>query len=129
MINWDEKPELNVTPLVDVMLVLVAILMLTTPVMLFEEPISVPKGSKTVQIEHSKSIDISIDKKRNITIGKDRYDFDSFADSFLLYANKFESRDPKVLIRADQTLKYSDVVYILRSVKAAKFTNIALVTE
>lgn len=127
--NWDEKPELNTTPLVDVMLVLVAILMLTTPVMLFEEPITAPIGSKTVQIDHSQSIDISIDRQKNITIGKDRYEFDSFPDSFLLFANNFSNRDQKVLIRADKSLLYGDVVYILKSVKAAKFTKISLITE
>lgn len=127
--NWDEKPELNVTPLVDVMLVLVAILMLTTPMMLFEEPISVPKGSQKKELDLSLSIDISMDKRKNISIGKEKFEFDSFADSFLLYSNRYSSRDQKVLIRADKELIYNDVIYILKSVKAAKFTNISLVTD
>lgn len=127
--NFDEKPELNITPVVDVMLVLVAILMLTTPAMLYEESITVPKGSKTVQVDHSRSIEIFMSSKKEILIGKDRYEFESFADTFLLYANQFETRDHKILIRADKSLLYADVVYILKSVKAAKFSKISLVTE
>lgn len=127
--NWDEKPELNVTPLVDVMLVLVAILMLTTPVMLFEEPISVPTGSKQTPLGESASIEIRIDGNRNIWVGRQKFELESFADSFLLYANQFPERSHKVLIRADEQLSYKEIMYILKSVKAARFTQISLVSD
>jgi biopolymer transport protein ExbD len=45
--DWDSKPELNITPLVDVMLVLLAVLMVTTPTIIYEEKIILPSGSKT----------------------------------------------------------------------------------
>lgn len=127
--NWDEKPELNVTPLVDVMLVLVAVLMLTTPVILFEESIRVPTGSKQSPIGEHASIDIRVDENRQIFVGRQQFEFDSFADSFLLYANQFPERSHKVLIRADERLSYADVMYILRSVKAARFSEISLVSD
>lgn len=127
--NWDEKPELNVTPLVDVMLVLVAVLMLTTPVILFEESIRVPTGSKQSPLGEQPSIDIRIDADRRIYVGQRQFEFDAFADSFLLYANQFPERSHKVLIRADEQLSYADVMYILRSVKAARFSEISLVSD
>ncbi|MGE4295110.1 MAG: ExbD/TolR family protein [Campylobacterales bacterium] len=127
--NWDEKPELNVTPLVDVMLVLVAILMLTTPVMLFEEPITVPTGSKQTPLGENASIEIRVDAERNVWVGKQQYEFESFADSFLLYANQFPERSHKVLIRADGALSYRDIMFVLKSVKAARFTQISLVSD
>ena len=43
----DEKPELNITPLVDIMLVLLAILMVTMPTLVYQEDIALPDGSKT----------------------------------------------------------------------------------
>ena len=47
MINYDEKPELNITPLVDIMLVLLAILMVAMPALIYEEKISVPQGTQS----------------------------------------------------------------------------------
>lgn len=46
MFDFDEKPELNITPLVDIMLVLLAILMVTTPAVIYEENILLPIGSQ-----------------------------------------------------------------------------------
>ncbi|MBP5779225.1 MAG: biopolymer transporter ExbD, partial [Campylobacter sp.] len=47
MFDYDEKPELNITPLVDIMLVLLAILMVATPAIIYEEKIQLPDSSKT----------------------------------------------------------------------------------
>ncbi len=47
MLDWDDAPELNITPLVDIMLVLLAILMVTTPAMVYQEKIVLPDGSKS----------------------------------------------------------------------------------
>jgi len=127
--NWDEKPELNITPLVDVMLVLVAILMLTTPMLVYEEKISLAKGSAKDRYEKSNSIEIRVDNKKSIYINDNKYDFESFADSFIQLSNNYPLKKNKIMIRADRRLKYEDVIYILKSVKAAEFTNISLVTD
>ena len=130
MYDLDEnsKPELNITPLVDVMLVLVAILMLTTPLMIYEEKINLPKGSKSTRYEtEGNAIEIRVDKK-NIRIDTHKFALNvAFADSFLQFSNNL-SKDKKVLIRADEDLRYKDVMFVLRSVKAAKFHKISLVT-
>ena len=54
MIDWDEKPELNITPLVDVMLVLLAVLMVISPTIIYEELIKLPKGSAQTEIKEKK---------------------------------------------------------------------------
>ena len=64
--DWDDKPELNITPLVDVMLVLLAILMVTAPVIEYEENINLPKGSRSTKVQTVKKIDISITKDKII---------------------------------------------------------------
>ncbi|MDR2638673.1 MAG: biopolymer transporter ExbD [Helicobacteraceae bacterium] len=127
--DWEEKPEINITPLVDVMLVLVAILMLTMPMLLFEERIALPKGSKQAALSESASIVIRINAKKEVWVGKQKFEYDSFPDSFTLYANQFPERNHKVLIAADGALGYESVIYILKSVKAARFTQIALITD
>jgi biopolymer transport protein ExbD len=52
--NYNEKPELNITPLVDVMLVLLAILMVTAPVLEYEENINLPQGSRSAKVSQVK---------------------------------------------------------------------------
>ena len=54
MFDFNQKPDLNITPLVDIMLVLLAILMVTAPVIEFEEPINLPTGSKSQQSQDKK---------------------------------------------------------------------------
>ena len=128
MYDYDQKPDLNITPLVDVMLVLLAILMVTAPVLEYEENINLPKGSKSQKLQQNKKIDILVSSTRSITINKSQYKFLNFADSFILYA-KEKDRDTPVHIRADKNLKYEDVVYILKTVKEAGFFKVALITD
>jgi len=70
MINLDETPELNITPLVDIMLVLLAILMVTTPTIVYEEQISLPDGSKTKTVSaQKKDLTVMVDATRKVRIG------------------------------------------------------------
>lgn len=128
MFDNNQKPDLNITPLVDIMLVLLAILMVTAPVIEFEEPINLPTGSRTQQAQDIQKIDIIITKDRNVTLNKNKVDISNFADSFLLFSKGKDQNTP-VHIRADKSLKYEDIVYVLKSVKEAGFFKVALVTD
>ncbi|MRI58558.1 MAG: biopolymer transporter ExbD [Epsilonproteobacteria bacterium] len=128
MFEWDEKPELNITPLVDVMLVLLAIVMVAMPSIVYQEDINLPQGSRTKQLKKLKSIEIKIDKNRVIHVGKERLNFTNFADSFILIASKYDRSTP-VYISADRSLSYADVIYVLKTIKEAGFTKVALVTN
>lgn len=129
MYDYDKKPELNITPLVDVMLVLLAILMVTAPVLEYEENINLPKGSKSVKLQENNKIDILINSDKIININKNnKYKFDNFSDNFVLFS-KDKDRNTPVHIRADKNLKYEDVVYILKTVKEAGFFKVALITD
>lgn len=127
MFNWDDSPDLNITPLVDVMLVLMAILMVTAPTITFQEQITLPQGSKTVKVEKPKTLTIRMDKDQKIYLGKDTYALDTFADDFVNQSVKFD-KNSEVYIRADETLTYKNVMYLLKSVKAAGFEKVSLVT-
>ncbi|MEA2048266.1 MAG: biopolymer transporter ExbD [Campylobacterota bacterium] len=127
MFSWDDSPDLNITPLVDVMLVLMAILMITAPTITFQEQINLPQGSKTVQVLKPKTLTIRMDKKQNIYLNKDLYTLDTFADDFVNQSAKFDKKS-EVYIRADETLQYKNVMYLLKSVKAAGFEKVSLIT-
>ena len=127
MYSWDDSPDLNITPLVDVMLVLMAILMITAPTITFQEQIDLPQGSKTVKVEKAKTLTIRMDKNQKIYLNKDVYALDTFADDFVNKSAKFNKKS-EVYIRADETLQYKNVIYLLRSVKAAGFDKVSLIT-
>jgi len=126
--DWDDKPELNITPLVDVMLVLLAILMVIAPNIIFEENIKLPQGSTTQQLSKIPPVHILIDKDKNIKINKDTYLLNAFMDNFLLYSTKLDKK-ATVLISADKTLDYGLVMSILAAVKQAGFSEVSLATN
>jgi len=126
--NYNEKPELNITPLVDVMLVLLAILMVTAPVLEYEENINLPTGSKTQTATQTKKLDILIDKNRSIKVEKNSYEINQFADSFVLLTQD-RDKDISIYIKADKTLKYEDIIYVLKTVKSAGFSKVSLITD
>jgi biopolymer transport protein ExbD len=128
MYDYNQKPDLNITPLVDIMLVLLAILMITAPVIEFEEPVNLPNGSKTKQLQDVKKISILITKDRKIIIGKNTYELKNFADSFILYSNN-KNKDTPIHIRADKNLIYDDVIFVLKTVKEAGFFKVSLITD
>ena len=127
MFSWDESPDLNITPLVDVMLVLMAILMITAPTINFQEQIDLPQGSKTVKVTKPKTLTIRMDKNQKIYLHKDTYTLDTFADDFVNQSAKLD-KNMEIYIRADEQLQYKDVMYLLKSVKAAGFERVSLIT-
>lgn len=128
MHDFDETPELNITPLVDIMLVLLAILMVTIPTVSYREDIALPQGSRTTKAQDESMIEIQITKAKKIVIRGKEYDFSSFPDNFALFAKEIKKTTP-VYITADKHLIYNDVIYILKSVKEAGFTRASLVTS
>jgi len=128
MYDWEDKPDLNITPLVDIMLVLLAILMVTTPAMVYQEKIVLPDGSKSSIVKKIPELEIRISKDRKVYIKKDMFLLKEFADNFVLIKSKYNLKSI-VYIKADETLKYKDVMQVLKSVKEAGFTKVSLETN
>ncbi len=128
MFHWHDDPDLNITPLVDVMLVLMAILMITAPTINFEEQITLPKGTQSKKVKETKTLTIRMDKDQVIYFEKDKFTLADFSDNFVLKASKFDL-ESDVFIRADEQLAYKDVMYLLKSVKHVGFTKVSLITE
>ena len=129
MINYDENPELNITPLVDIMLVLLAILMVAMPALIYEEKIIVPQGtqSKSKPMD-KKALTIRITLDRKVYIDKDIFELSALADRLVLLQSQY-STDSQVYIKADENLRYGDVMSVLRSLKLARYNNVALETR
>ncbi len=126
--NWDDEPDLNITPFVDVMLVLMAILMVTAPTMTYQEKIDLPEGTKSKEVDKESTVTIRMDRDKNIYFGKERFTLSNFRDSFMLKSSNFKP-STTVFIRADKALEYGDVIFLLKSVKDVGFTKVSLITE
>ena len=126
--DWDDKPELNITPLVDVMLVLLAILMVIAPNIIYEEKIRLPQGSTSTQLSKIPPVHISIDKDKNIKVNKNTVLLNAFTDNFFLYSRNLNKK-ATVLISADKNLDYGLVMSILGAVKQAGFSEVSLATN
>ena len=126
--NWDDKPELNITPLVDVMLVLLAILMVIAPNIIYEENIKLPQGSISKQLSKIPPVHITIDKELKLMVNKDIFDLNSFEDNFYKYSRKLDLK-ATVLISADKSLDYGLVMSILAAVKQSGFSEVSLATN
>jgi biopolymer transport protein ExbD len=129
MFDWDETPDLNITPLVDIMLVLLAILMVTTPAVVYEEKITLPDGTKSQVIQQVPEIELRITKDRKVYFKRDSFSISEFPDNFVLISQKFSLDKTVVYIKADESLQYKDVMFVLKSVKEAGFTKVSLETN
>ncbi|MBN2782325.1 MAG: biopolymer transporter ExbD [Campylobacterales bacterium] len=128
MYDWDSNPELNITPLVDIMLVLLAILMVIAPNIVYEENIKLPQGSATQQLSKIPPVHITIDKEKNLMVNKEQYELNAFLDNFFTYSRTLDLK-ATVLISADKSLDYGVVMSVLSAVKQAGFTDVSLATN
>jgi len=129
MFDWDEVPDLNITPLVDIMLVLLAILMVTTPAVIYEEKITLPDGTKSSVVQKIPEIEIRVTRDRKIYIKNSSFTIEEFPDNFIMMAQKYPFSKTVVYIKADEALRYKDVMYVLKSVKEAGFLKVSLETD
>lgn len=129
MEEFDDTPELNITPLVDIMLVLLAILMVTTPALVFDESIKLPNGSQISANKLSKDdLVVSINSSKIITVADKKMSLSEFADNLILIRKNYDLNDP-VYIRADKGLLYDDVIFVLKTLKQTGFEKVSLQTS
>jgi len=129
MFDWDDDPDLNITPLVDVMLVLMAILMITAPTIHFEERIELPDGSQSTQVSKTKELNIKIDKTGNIHINKEKFtSLSDFANHFVLKSVDYK-KDTFISLYADKAIEYGEVMQVLSVLKKQGFLKVSLITQ
>lgn len=124
-----KKPELNITPFVDIMLVLLAILMVSISITTYEEKsITLPEGSKKTPAIKKATINIVITKDRKVLVNKQNLSFQNFLEEFNLKYSKFD-KNSLVYIAADKEIKYADFMKIYAAVVKVGFTQIGLLTQ
>ena len=120
--------EINVTPFVDVMLVLLVIFMIAAPMMTAGVPLNLPRTAATaVPSEPEEPLVISIPAEGQVTLMNDPVEDDQVINR--LRAVLEQRQTDKIFLRADGAIPYARVVQIMGALNAAGFTNIVLVTD
>jgi biopolymer transport protein ExbD/biopolymer transport protein TolR len=118
--------EINVTPFVDVMMVLLVIFMITAPLLESGIEVDLPK-TKTVKVVTDEKVVVTIDKRQTIYVGNDRVNIHRLG-SFVLDHMQGASDTP-VYIRCDQSVPFGAFAQVVDALKQANLTNISIVTE
>lgn len=120
--------DINVTPLVDVMLVLLVIFMITAPLMLNGINLELPKTKEVNPMNlTTKQVVLSLTLSGELFLGKDKVLDNEVID---LVKERFKDAGSEILyLRADYGIKYGSVAKLVSFLKSAGVTNIALVTE
>jgi biopolymer transport protein TolR len=119
--------QINVTPLVDVMLVLLIIFMVTAPILQQGVQVSLPKVKAAALPGKDEQFIVSLTRDRQIWLNDTRLTADALTAKLTAFAH--ERPDREVFIRADEQVPYGDVIRMMAAIKAAGIDNVGMVTE
>ncbi|HEX2798378.1 MAG TPA: biopolymer transporter ExbD [Thermoanaerobaculia bacterium] len=122
------KSDINVTPLVDVCLVLLIIFMVVTPMLQKGKPVMLPQTDRPdKKPESDKELLISVQADKTIFIDTKWFPDKEFAAKMKELGERSSNKD--VLIKADQRLTFGDVKHVMGMIKDAGFEHVGLITE
>ncbi|WP_395146010.1 ExbD/TolR family protein (plasmid) [Moraxella atlantae] len=119
--------EINLIPLIDIMLVLMIIFLVTATVLNPTVPINLPKTSAQVNNAPPKVVQVSIDKDGKIFWDDRAITFDELKQRFAQESNNADT--PTIQLRADKDSRYDTVAQVLATASENKLTKIAFISE
>jgi biopolymer transport protein TolR len=126
--SYRAMSDINVTPFVDVMLVLLVVFMITAPLMTAGVSVDLPRSqARAINSEDNKPLEVTINKDGLIYIGTTEVKEDRLID--LLSAMSNQDVDRRIYVRADQGLPYGKVMGILGGLNGAGFRKVALLSQ
>ena len=118
--------EINITPLVDVVLVLLVIFMITAPVLQSGIEVNVPK-TKTVKEITEQRLVVTIDREQKVFLGDQPVNIHELGQK--LRASNSDTTRQVIYLRADQRVPFGAFASVMDAVKQAGITNISIVTQ
>ena len=119
--------EINVTPFVDVMLVLLIVFMVTAPLLSVGVPVDLPKTNAASLNDSEEPLLVTIDSEGTVYLQKQEVGQEQLAAR--LRAITGAKPDTKIFVRGDQTVNYGAVMQVMGRISDAGFNRIGLVTE
>jgi biopolymer transport protein TolR len=118
--------EINVTPMVDVMLVLLIIFMVAAPMLTQGVQIALPKADAK-PIEQDQPVEITLKKDGTILVGSAVVPRDALVDRLKLVQEN--RKEASIVLRADKDIAYGDVMQLMAALQSAGMVDVGLVTE
>lgn len=119
--------DINVTPLVDVMLVLLVVFMVTAPLLTVGVPVDLPKTKASQLVGQDEPLAISVNAKGEIFLQDSKIQLRQLAPR--LAAITDNKKDTRIFVRGDQAIEYGRVMEVMGTVNLAGFTRVALITQ
>ena len=119
--------NINVTPMVDVMLVLLIVFMVTAPLLTVGVPVNLPKVESNSLDAQKEPLEISINENNQIYLGEDQIAFDELISKVKIIAGS--NNYIRIFLRADTSINYGEVMKVLGALNTSGFLKIALVTK
>ena len=123
----DPMSEINVTPFVDVMLVLLIIFMVTAPLLTVGVQVDLPETSADTLPEESEPLTLTINSKGEVFIQETKIEFDNLIKKILAVSNN--RTDTRIYVRGDKTINYGRVLEVMGKLSGSGFTKVALISE
>ena len=125
--HTEPMSEINVTPFVDVMLVLLIIFMVTAPLLTVGVPVDLPESSADSLPEDQEPLTLSINSKGEIFIQEHQVEYDKMVPKILAIAKN--RTDTRIYVRGDKTINYGRVLEVMGMLSGSGFTKVALISE
>ena len=119
--------EINVTPFVDVMLVLLIIFMVTAPLLTVGVQVDLPESAADSLPDDQEPLTLSINSKGEVFIQEHQVAFDKIIPKILAIANN--RTDTRIYVRGDRTINYGRVLEVMGTLSGAGFSKVALISE
>ena len=116
--------EINVTPFVDVMLVLLIIFMVTAPLLTAGIKINLPESSSVLKNEKKDPVTITIDSKGQIFLQKKKFTANDLIKKLSLL--KKQNKDLKIYLKGDKELNYGKIMNLMSLINKSGFKKVAL---
>jgi len=120
--------EINVTPLVDVMLVLLIIFMISAPLLTTGVPVELPKTEASAVDTNQEPVTVSINKDGSIFVGDGEVSWDRLVERVAQEGGD-KARDKPVFVRADGRAPYQAVARVMARLSSQGFTKLNLITD
>ncbi|TNE60436.1 MAG: biopolymer transporter ExbD [Sphingomonadales bacterium] len=121
--------EINVTPFVDVMLVLLIIFMVTAPLLASGVPVELPDSRANPIDQQPDQVTITVDPTGAIFIDDERVPAGGLADALAAIERGADGEEPIIVLRGDRSLQYGRVMAVMGELNRAGFGSISLVTN
>ncbi len=119
--------EINVTPFVDVMLVMLVVFMVTAPLLTAGVQVDLPKAQAKPLPQDSKPLEISINQEGAIFLVETEVELDELVPRLMAIAEN--NTETRIYVRGDTRLDYGKVMAVIGAINAGGFTKVALVAD